>query len=75
MGDSSGSDLLAYWQQTDGFGCPSGELEIRTYDFSSGSVVLTDDVAFVATMFKRPVGVSVSSFSGSGAESGTDNAN
>lgn len=44
-GYSSGSDLLAY--VVHGLNdCPSGSIEVRTYNFPGGSATLTDSVAF-----------------------------
>ena len=45
-GQSSGSDLLAFWFR-EGGDCEASEYEVRTYDFGGGSPVLTNDVAFM----------------------------
>jgi len=42
---SSGYSLLAYVLRTP-FDCPAGYIEVRTYDFSGGPSVLTDNAAF-----------------------------
>lgn len=43
-GNSSGSDLLAYWNAA-GSGCVAGQVSVRTYDTLSAPV-LSNDVAF-----------------------------
>lgn len=45
---SSGFSLLAYWKDTPGFSdCPTGDLEVTTYDFNAGGpAVLSGKVAF-----------------------------
>jgi hypothetical protein len=48
-GASSGTQLLAFWDSNDN-GCSSAEIEVRTYDFSSGTPILFDHVAFVLTV-------------------------
>ncbi len=48
-GNSSGSLLLAYWE-SEGSDCSDTEIEVRTYDFSSGTAELSDNVAFVLTV-------------------------
>lgn len=48
-GNSSGSELLAYWD-SGGSDCSATEIEVRTYDFSSLSAVLSDSVAFILTV-------------------------
>ncbi len=74
-GDSFGSDLLAYWQGTNQFGCPDiDQVEIRTYDFIGGSATLSNDVAFVASIYQRPEGISVLSISGTQDSGAADNA-
>lgn len=42
---SSGYSLLAFWRSY-GSGCPAGNIEVYTYDFSSGTPVMSDNVAF-----------------------------
>jgi hypothetical protein len=46
--NSSGFGLLAYWQDTVEFSdCPSGYMEVKTYDMNSGDApVISDNVAF-----------------------------
>ncbi len=44
-GNSVGNSLLAYWVDSV-FDCPAGQIDIRTYDFSSGAPVLSHNVAF-----------------------------
>jgi hypothetical protein len=44
-GYSSGNALLAYYE-TGVYDCPTGYIEVRTYNFGSGTPVLEDSVAF-----------------------------
>lgn len=46
---SSGASLLAYWR-SDGAGCPEGYIEVYTLDFSSGTPVQSDNVAFTVVI-------------------------
>ncbi len=48
-GNSSGEQLLAFWYDQ-GTDCSATEIEVLTYDFSSGSAVLSDNVAFILTV-------------------------
>jgi hypothetical protein len=44
-GHSTGLALMAFY--VDGvFSCPAGNIEVRTYDFGTGTPVLSDNVAF-----------------------------
>ena len=46
-GSSSGSALLAYWRDTNSStNCPAGALEVQTFDFNSGTVEASGNVAF-----------------------------
>jgi hypothetical protein len=46
-GASTGSALLAYWRDTNSStNCPAGALEVQTYDFNSGTIEASGNVAF-----------------------------
>lgn len=42
---SSGNSLLAYYRSS-GIGCPTNQIGVLTYNFSSGATVLSDAVGF-----------------------------
>jgi hypothetical protein len=48
-GQSSGSDLLAYWRRS-ALDCDAGEYEVRTYNFPGGVATLTNNIEFLITL-------------------------
>ena len=48
LGNSLGSDLLAYWVKLTPFApCAAGQFQVRTYNFPGGAAALTNNVSFV----------------------------
>lgn len=47
-GASIGSNIEAFYEQA-GVDCPAGNIEVPTFDFSSGTATAAQNVAFIVT--------------------------